>query len=84
MTEERVEAAMERMGAAIEKRVERAADRAWRFRPVRFAAKALSLAAGAGLLLSALPLAEKGSHTASKICFISGARFLPRVLRSLC
>lgn len=72
MTEEKFEAAMEHMGDAIEKNVDKAANKAWRYRPVRFTAKTLALLTGAGLIAGAIPLAENGNNTASKICFISG------------
>lgn len=39
MTEEKIEIAMERMGDAIEKTVDGAANKAWRHRPVRVIAK---------------------------------------------
>lgn len=79
MTEQRMENAMEQFGGAVETTVEGAAavldrsmDRMWGFRPVRFAGRALTLAAGAGLMASSVPLKEKGYHKAAKACLIGG------------
>lgn len=72
MTEERFDSLMEHFGHVIEKNVEGAANRAWRHKPVRLAAKATSFLAGAGLMASAATLAKNGSHTAAKVCFWSG------------
>lgn len=72
MTEEKIEIAMERMGDAIEKTVDRAANKAWKHRPVRVIAKTISFLTGAGLIASAIPLTESGNTTAAKICLISG------------
>lgn len=72
MTEEKLEAALKHMGDTIEKTVEDAANKAWRYRPVRIVFKTLSFLTGAGLIVSAAPLAETGSHFAAKVCFISG------------
>lgn len=67
MTEERFERAMEHFGSAVEKTAERAAgavdrsvNRAWRFRPVRIAGKAVSLCAGLGLMVGAASLERYG------------------------
>lgn len=79
MTEQKFENAMEHFGDAVEKTAEGAAkaldkslNAAWRFRPVRVVGKTLSFLTGAGLIASAVPLNEKGYHTAAKICLISG------------
>ena len=70
MTEEKIEIAMERMGDAIEKTVDGAANKAWRHRPVRVIAKTISFLTGAGLIASTIT--ENGNTTAAKICLISG------------
>lgn len=54
MTEEKIEIAMERMGDAIEKTVDGAANKAWRHRPVRVIAKTISFLTGAGLIASTI------------------------------
>lgn len=79
MTEERIEAAAERMGEAIEKTVENAADRldraanrAWAHRPVRIVCRSLCVCTGVGLMAGALPLLERGSRTAAKLCLAAG------------
>lgn len=72
MTEEKIEIAMKRMGDAIEKTVDGAANKAWRHRPVRVIAKTISFLTGAGLIASTIPLTENGNTTAAKICLISG------------
>lgn len=79
MTEQKLENTMERFGGAVETAVEgaaavldRSADRMWRVRPVRLAGRALTFAAGAGLMASSVPLNEKGYHKAAKACLIGG------------
>ena len=71
MTEEKIEIAMERMGDAIEKTVDGAANKAWRHRPVRVIAKTISFLTGAGLIASTIPLTENGNTTAAKILILS-------------
>lgn len=79
MTEEQFDAAVERMGDALERTVEGAADqldrsltRACRHRPVRFVCKSVSLLTGVGLAAGAFHLAGRGSRTAARVCLISG------------
>lgn len=74
MTEERFERAMEHFGSAVEKTAERAAgavdrsvNRAWHFRPVRIAGKAVSLCAGLGLMVGAAPLERHGCSKAAPL-----------------
>lgn len=80
MKEERLEAAMEHFGEAIEqkaemaaKKLDKAADRAWAHRPVRFIGRTLGYAAGAGLIVGAIPLENKGYHKTALTCLILGS-----------
>ena len=68
MTEERFEQIIEDAADRFDKSV----NRAYRRRPFRFICKAINFGAGAGLMASAIPLAEKGNHTAANICLVSG------------
>lgn len=79
MTEERFEKTMEHFGDAVEKTVEGAAkvfdtsmNKAWGFRPVRFVGKTLTFLSGAGLMISSVPLEEKGYPKTAKFCLIAG------------
>lgn len=69
----------ERFAQIIENAVEGAADkfdnimeRGWKHKPMRIISKILSFSAGIGLILGAIPLAEKGHTLASKICMLGG------------
>lgn len=68
MTEERFEQIIEHAADRLDKSM----NRAWNHRPVRIVSRTISLVTGAGLIVSAAPLAENGHQMAAKICFISG------------
>ena len=69
MTEERFEQAVEQAADRFDKSV----NRLWnRHRSLRVVSKGAALLTGAGLMASALPLAEQGRGAAAKACLIGG------------
>ncbi|UWP61241.1 hypothetical protein [Ruminococcus gauvreauii] len=78
MTEERFEQIIENAADKFDKSV----NRAWNRRPVRIAGKTVSFLTGAGLIAGAVSFAGRDSHTAAKICLISGVLvFLSEILQ---
>lgn len=80
MTEQEFDRRVENAASRFEQRVEGAADRLdkavsrqWTHRPFRIVTRALSFAAGLGLLAGSFHLHETGSRVWSAICFWLGA-----------